>query len=86
MNKLGCLPCNEPPEVRVQMTCTCCASSFVSGSVTHQKKNEEQSDNVSDTSVKSTVDRVCTFCCWNCKKIKKRKKRKQSSDSINGCR
>lgn len=67
MNKLCCLPCNEPPEIRVNVTCTCCASSH-NDSPMH---NESESRNEA-----KSIGRCC-----RCKKTKHKKKKVTENES-----
>lgn len=79
MNKLCCIPCNEPPEIRVHVTCTCCASSHVENA-----KHITDADTVDAESINTTlIKRVCkSGCCCQCKKLRKRRKVKQTSCNI----
>ena len=89
MNKLCCIPCNETPEIKVNLTCTCCASTHIGGVVcNHKIKNDNESDiNTSvhnadiSTSVHNAIDRTCKSCCCRCKKLRKRQRQSNQSDN-----
>ena len=63
MNKLCCLPCNDPPEINVVVTCTCCGSSH--------KDLRGQCNHEHEVDVKR---KSCKSLCCKCRNSKKQKK------------
>ena len=62
MNKLCCLPCNESPNVDVDVTCTCCASSQSGAQCSTTKHNCREEKKKS---------KVCNSKCCHCLSKKK---------------
>ena len=77
MNKLlaCCIPSNDPPEIKVNITCTCCASSHNKGVCNTKPTNDsDNNDDINRPGMSNAIERTCLSCCCRCKKLKKRKR------------
>ena len=73
MKNLCCIPCDETPNINIDLTCTCCASSF----------NENTKHCDKGCHVKRGKHKSCKSCCCRCKKRKRQNAEDNQDEPVN---